>query len=118
MGFWARLFGRTEHDTTVTDFQARADHGGAFRMPVEDVFTITGRGVVITGTVQSGSVAVGSPVRITNPDGTSIDTTITGVEMFRRTTTAAHAGDNAGLLLGAEGTVAPQRGGFVSRLDA
>ncbi|HZC69848.1 MAG TPA: EF-Tu/IF-2/RF-3 family GTPase [Jatrophihabitans sp.] len=73
--------------------------GGGFHFTVEDVFTITGRGTVVTGRIASGSVTKGDTVRQTRPDGSARDVTITGIEMFRRTTDTANAGDNVGLLL-------------------
>ena len=69
-----------------------------FLMPVEDVFTITGRGTVATGRVERGTVKVGDTVEIVGL-GESRQTVITGVEMFNKSLDAAIAGDNAGLLL-------------------
>ena len=69
-----------------------------FLMPVEDVFTITGRGTVATGRVERGSVKVGDTVEIVGL-GESKSTVVTGVEMFHKSLDAAIAGDNAGLLL-------------------
>ena len=76
-----------------------AASGTGFRLTVQDVFSIKGRGTVVTGTVESGSVRVGDTVRQTRADGTARDVTITGVEMFRTIVDAANAGDNVGLLL-------------------
>jgi elongation factor Tu len=69
-----------------------------FLMPVEDVFTITGRGTVATGRVESGSVKVGEEVEIIGISETR-KTVVTGVEMFRRLLDSAQAGDNIGALL-------------------
>ncbi len=69
-----------------------------FLMPVEDVFTITGRGTVATGRVERGSVKVGDVVELVGL-GESKQTVVTGVEMFHKSLDAAIAGDNAGLLL-------------------
>ena len=69
-----------------------------FLMPVEDVFTITGRGTVATGRVERGTVRVGDTVEIVGM-GSSKSTVITGVEMFRKLLDEARAGDNVGLLL-------------------
>ena len=69
-----------------------------FLMPVEDVFTITGRGTVATGRVERGTVKVGDTVEIVGM-GSSKQTVITGVEMFRKLLDQAEAGDNVGLLL-------------------
>ena len=69
-----------------------------FLMPVEDVFTITGRGTVATGRVERGVVKVGDTVEIVGM-GAKKSTVITGVEMFRKLLDQAQAGDNVGLLL-------------------
>jgi len=69
-----------------------------FLMPVEDVFTITGRGTVVTGRVERGSIKVGEEVEIVGIRETR-KTTVTGVEMFRKLLDYAQAGDNAGALL-------------------
>ena len=70
-----------------------------FRLTVQDVFTISGRGSVVTGRIESGSIANGAVVRQTRPDGTSRDVTVAGIEMFRKTLDTANAGDEVGLLL-------------------
>jgi translation elongation factor 1A (EF-1A/EF-Tu) len=70
-----------------------------FMMPVEDVFTITGRGTVATGRVERGQLKVGDVVEIVGLNDESITTTVTGVEMFRKTLDLAQAGDNIGALL-------------------
>ena len=69
-----------------------------FLMPIEDVFTITGRGTVITGRVERGVLKVNSEVEIVGIKP-SIKTTVTGVEMFRKLLDEARAGENVGLLL-------------------
>jgi elongation factor Tu len=70
-----------------------------FLMPVEDVFTITGRGTVATGRVERGVVKVGDPVEIIGLSEETKSTTVTGVEMFRKLLDQAEAGDNIGALL-------------------
>jgi elongation factor Tu len=73
-----------------------------FLMPVEDVFTITGRGTVATGRIERGVVNVGDPVEIIGmmrEGEKTITSTITGVEMFRKLLDRGEAGDNAGMLL-------------------
>ncbi|ABY92154.1 elongation factor Tu [Thermoanaerobacter brockii subsp. lactiethylicus] len=70
-----------------------------FLMPVEDVFTITGRGTVATGRVERGKVKVGDEVEIIGLTTESRKTVVTGVEMFRKTMDEAQAGDNIGVLL-------------------
>src|SRR5205085_2075784 len=71
---------------------------GAFLMPVEDVFSISGRGTVVTGRVERGVVKVGEEIEIVGLAPT-IKTTCTGVEMFRKLLDQGQAGDNVGILL-------------------
>ena len=70
-----------------------------FMMPVEDVFSITGRGTVATGRVERGQVKVGEEVEIIGLNEAAVKTTVTGVEMFRKLLDYAEAGDNIGALL-------------------
>ncbi|WP_303272017.1 elongation factor Tu, partial [uncultured Megasphaera sp.] len=70
-----------------------------FLMPVEDVFTITGRGTVATGRVERGELKVGDNVEIVGLADKPKDTVVTGVEMFRKILDSAEAGDNIGALL-------------------
>jgi elongation factor Tu len=70
-----------------------------FLMPIEDVFTITGRGTVVTGRVERGSLKVNEEVEIVGIKEKAIKTTVTGVEMFRKLLDFAEAGENVGLLL-------------------
>lgn len=70
-----------------------------FLMPVEDVFTITGRGTVATGRVDRGTVKMGDKVQIVGLMEESKETTVTGIEMFRKLLDYAEAGDNIGTLL-------------------
>ena len=70
-----------------------------FLMPVEDVFSITGRGTVGTGRIESGKVKVGEEVEVVGLDNKIGTTTVTGVEMFQKILEEGEAGDNAGLLL-------------------
>lgn len=69
-----------------------------FLMPIEDIFSIEGRGTVVTGRVERGQVKVGEEVEIVGIKDTT-KTTVTGVEMFNKQLDAAQAGDNAGILL-------------------
>jgi elongation factor Tu len=71
---------------------------GAFLMPVEDVFSISGRGTVVTGRVERGIIKVGEEIEIVGIRDTQ-KTTVTGVEMFRKLLDQGQAGDNVGLLL-------------------
>jgi elongation factor Tu len=70
-----------------------------FLMPVEDVFTITGRGTVVTGRIEQGVIKVGDKVEIVGITDETRETTCTGVEMFRKLMDQGEAGDNVGLLL-------------------
>jgi elongation factor Tu len=70
-----------------------------FLMPVEDVFSITGRGTVATGRVESGVVKVGDPIEIVGLQDEPRNSVVTGVEMFRKLLDQAQAGDNVGVLL-------------------
>ena len=75
------------------------DHDKPFMMPVEDVFSITGRGTVATGRVERGKVKVGDEIEILGLSEAPKKTTVTGVEMFRKLLDYAEAGDNIGALL-------------------
>ncbi|MFB6240698.1 MAG: elongation factor Tu [Gemmatimonadota bacterium] len=70
-----------------------------FLMPVEDVFTITGRGTVVTGRIERGVIHTDDEVEMVGIIEEPIDTVVTGVEMFRKTLDEGQAGDNVGLLL-------------------
>jgi elongation factor Tu len=70
-----------------------------FLMPVEDVFTITGRGTVATGRIETGIANTGDPVEIIGMGAEKLTSTVTGVEMFRKILDRGEAGDNVGLLL-------------------
>ena len=70
-----------------------------FLMPIEDVFSITGRGTVATGRIETGIIKVGDPVEIIGMGAEKLKSVVTGVEMFRKLLDEGEAGDNAGLLL-------------------
>ena len=70
-----------------------------FLMPVEDVFSITGRGTVATGRIETGVINTGDPVEIIGLGAEKLKSVVTGVEMFRKILDRGEAGDNAGLLL-------------------
>ena len=70
-----------------------------FLMPVEDIFTITGRGTVVTGRIERGVVNSGDDVDIVGMQADKLTSTVTGIEMFQKTLDRGEAGDNAGLLL-------------------
>jgi len=84
-------------DSYIPDPERATDK--PFLMPVEDVFTITGRGTVATGRVERGTVKVGDKVQIVGLMDEPRETTVTGVEMFRKLLDLAEAGDNIGALL-------------------
>ncbi len=75
------------------------DKDKPFMMPVEDVFSITGRGTVATGRVERGQLNVGDTIEILGINEEKKSTTVTGVEMFRKLLDYAEAGDNIGALL-------------------
>ena len=75
------------------------DQDKPFLMPIEDVFSITGRGTVATGRIESGVINTGDPVDIVGMGEEKLTSTITGVEMFRKILDRGEAGDNVGLLL-------------------
>jgi elongation factor Tu len=83
-------------------------------MPVEDVFSITGRGTVATGRIERGIVKVGDEVEIVGI-GPSRKTVVTGVEMFRKNLDEGRAGDNAGLLLRGIGKEEIERGQVLAK---
>ncbi len=81
-----------------------------FLMPIEDVFSITGRGTVVTGRIERGLVKVGETVDIIGMQEEKQSTTVTGVEMFRKLLDSGQAGDNVGLLLRGTDKEAVERG--------
>jgi elongation factor Tu len=83
-------------DSFIPEPQRAID--GAFLMPIEDVFSISGRGTVVTGRIERGIVKVGDEVEVVGIRDTS-KTTVTGVEMFRKLLDQGQAGDNVGVLL-------------------
>ena len=90
--------------------QPERDIDKPFLMPVEDVFSITGRGTVATGRIERGIVQKGEEVEIVGMTEESRKTVVTGVEMFRKLLDEGRAGDNAGLLLRGVGKDEIQRG--------
>ena len=75
------------------------DQDKPFLMPIEDVFSITGRGTVATGRIEAGVINSGDPVEILGMGDEKLTSTVTGVEMFRKILDRGEAGDNVGLLL-------------------
>ncbi len=84
-------------DSYIPDPQRETDK--PFLMPVEDVFTITGRGTVATGRVERGTLHLNEPVEIVGIKEETKNTVVTGIEMFRKMLDEAQAGDNIGALL-------------------
>jgi elongation factor Tu len=84
-------------------------------MPVEDVFTITGRGTVATGRIETGVINVGDNVEILGMQEEKLTSTITGVEMFRKLLDRGQAGDNVGLLLRGIDKEAIRRGMVIAK---
>jgi elongation factor Tu len=84
-------------DNWIPDPQREIDK--PFLMPIEDVFTISGRGTVVTGRVERGVLTKGMEIEIIGLQEESMKTTVTGIEMFHKELDQAQAGDNAGILL-------------------
>ena len=84
-------------DNSIPDPERATDQ--PFLMPIEDIFTITGRGTVVTGRVERGSLNVNEDIEIIGIKDKSMSTTVTGIEMFRKMMDYTEAGDNCGLLL-------------------
>ena len=95
-------------DTWIPTPDRKADQ--PFLMPIEDVFTISGRGTVVTGRVERGRVKVGDKVEIVGLKDEPTETTVTGTEMFHKTLEYAEAGDNVGCLLRGIDKKAVERG--------
>ena len=79
--------------------EPQRDTDKAFLMPIEDVFSIEGRGTVVTGRIESGVINVGEEIEIVGMGDETSKTTVTGVEMFNKQLDRGQAGDNAGILL-------------------
>ncbi|NYT40444.1 elongation factor Tu [Sphingomonas sp. R-74633] len=86
-----------------------------FMMPIEDVFSISGRGTVVTGRVETGIVKVGEEVEIVGIQETVRKTTVTGVEMFRKLLDQGEAGDNIGALIRGVGRDEVERGQVLAK---
>ena len=89
----------TYNETVNSDTDITYDENGTFLMAVEDVFTITGKGTVVTGRIERGTINLNDTVQIIGLNDEIKTTVITGIEMFRQTLDTAKAGDNVGLLL-------------------
>ena len=95
--------------------EPKRDIDKPFLMPVEDVFSITGRGTVATGRIERGVVNKGEEVELVGMTDESRKTVVTGVEMFRKLLDQGQAGDNAGLLLRGVGKEEIQRGQVLAK---
>jgi elongation factor Tu len=102
------LEGDAKYEEAILELMAKVDEyipepkreiDKPFLMPVEDVFTITGRGTVATGRIERGIVKVNEEIEIVGMREDVLKTVVTGVEMFRKTLDEGKAGDNAGVLL-------------------
>jgi elongation factor Tu len=89
-----------------------------FLMPIEDVFSITGRGTVATGRIEAGIINTGDPVDIVGMGDEKLTSTITGVEMFRKILDRGEAGDNVGLLLRGIEKTDIKRGMVIAKKDS
>ena len=101
------LEGNAEYESSILELMAAVDEffeeperdlDKPFLMPIEDVFSITGRGTVVTGRIEQGKVSVQDEIEIVGLKDTE-KTTVTGVEMFRKMLDSGEAGDNVGVLL-------------------
>src|SRR5579859_5123832 len=83
-----------------SSFSPAVDPAGDFRLTIQDVFSIKGRGMVVTGAVETGALSVGQTIQIAAPDGTTVyQTKVNGLETFHRQVKQTQAGDNVGVLL-------------------
>ena len=77
-----------------------SSYSGKFYMPIEDVFKITSKGVVLTGKIEKGTVRLGDKVEVLLDDNRKIQTTVLGIEALTKLKEVAYAGDNVGILIG------------------
>ena len=96
---WTDIDSSQIKQTTTTTARVNTEATGNFLMPIEDVFTIAGRGTVATGRITRGSIKVNDEVQIIGLDHEVITTKVIGIEMFHKTLDEAKEGDNAGVLL-------------------
>jgi len=117
------LNGEAEWEDKIMDLMAAVDAwipipprevDKPFLMPVEDVFSITGRGTVATGRIETGIVKTGEEIQISGLGAEGMKSVITGVEMFRKILDEGQAGDNVGLLLRGVDKAAIKRGMVIS----
>ena len=77
-----------------------SSYSGKFYMPIEDVFNITSKGVVLTGKIEKGTLRLGDKVEVLLDDNRKIQTTVLGIETLTKLKEVAYAGDNVGILIG------------------
>jgi elongation factor Tu len=118
------LEGDEEHSKKILELMAAVDSyipeptrdtDKPFLMPIEDVFTITGRGTVVTGRIEQGQINSGEEVEIIGIQQETQKTVVTGLEMFNKTLDFAQAGDNAGVLLRGTKREEVERGQVVAK---
>ena|SRR5258708_7848740 len=91
---------RSGVDNDVPAFVPSELSTSPFRLTIQDTFTIKGRGLVVTGRVESGVLAIGQMVQLASPDGSEhYDAKVTGLEAFHRQIAQAQTGDNVGVML-------------------
>ncbi|MGN1404095.1 MAG: EF-Tu/IF-2/RF-3 family GTPase [Ruminococcus sp.] len=90
---------REKQEKNVSSFCNFGENVG-FRLTVQDVFSISGRGTVVTGNVECGTVKVGDVLTLQRIDGTSREVSVMGIALLRKMVNTASAGDNVGILLG------------------
>ena len=77
-----------------------SSYSGKFYMPIEDVFKITSKGLVLTGKIEKGTLRLGDKVEVLLDDNRKIQTTVLGIETLTKLKEVAYAGDNVGILIG------------------
>ena len=103
MEFLKRLFGRKDEELPdpslyVAPRRSQPFRPGTFRMPIDDIFVISDRGIVLTGRVEAGTLETGDKIEIRN-DKVQVYTKAVNIESFRKTITLAKEGDSIGILL-------------------
>ncbi|NWF66579.1 MAG: elongation factor Tu, partial [Campylobacterales bacterium] len=98
LGIWSEKILKLMAEVDAYIPTPERDVDKTFLMPVEDVFSISGRGTVVTGRIERGTIKIGEEVQIVGFGSTS-KTTVTGIEMFRKEMDQGQAGDNCGILL-------------------
>ena len=105
MSFLKRLFGRKDEELPDPSLyvaprrkETEPFHAGSFRMPIEDIFVISNRGIVLTGRVEAGTLHKGDEIEIRN-DKVQVQTQVVSMETFRKQIETANEGDHIGILL-------------------